>query len=334
MIHVKKVVFFDSYFFSKRVQFLESFFFLKMGSILCQKILFQKSSILWVILKKASILLIHIQLYESFFLQKKGSILWIILKKGSILRVIFQKVKGFNSWSHIFQKGSIHTLSHIYIFQKKNQLFESNFFKGSTSLSHVEKKGSILWVKSKKKKVHSIESDFWKGFNSLSQIKKKVQFFESYSHIQKKKKTKIQLLVTFKKNQFFSHIQKKVQFFDSSKKGWILWVMPRRLYSLTHTFFKKGSILRVVFFFFLKMGSILWVIYFVSKKEDQFYESYWKRDNYVTHISKKKKQFLWDIFKKGSILLIHIQLYESFFCKRRVQFFESYWKKVQFLESF
>ena len=149
----------------------------------------RKGNNLWDIFKKGSILLIHIQLYESFFLQKKGSILWIILKKkGSILRVIFQKVqfcesyfKGFNSWSHIMQKGSIHTLSHISICSKKKV----------NSLSHIFSRVQFLWV----------------------MLKRRVQFCESY----------------LKMVQFLESYFRKVQFFESSKKGWILRVIFQKV---------------------------------------------------------------------------------------------------------
>ena len=284
-------------------------------------------------------------------------------------------MKRFNSLSHIPEKE-------VQFFKscKKRSIFEKNgFFWGE------KKAGSILrviWKKvqffesNRRKKGSFFESDFWKGFNSLSHIQKGLNFwiilqkgFNSLSHI-----------VTFKKNQFFSHIQKKIQFFDSSKKGWILWVMSRRLYSLTHTFFKKGSILGVVFFF-LKMGSILWVIYFVSKKKfnslshiekgtilwlifqrkgNNFFETYSKRVqsfwfifnsmslffakegfNSLNHIE-KKVQFLESFFKKfNSVSHIFCEKFlESYFAKGINSYFESYFylfkkkKKVQLFESY
>ena len=147
------------------------------------------------------------QIFESY------SILWdIFLKQSSNFESFFfegsKKVqfyesylekKKFNSLSHVEKKGLILWV----IFFKKSILWVL-FKKGFNSLSHIEKEGSILWV------------IFTKGFNSLSQIQKR---FHSFSHIFEKRVQFLKVIFLKKRRlKSLSHVQKKVQFFESCKK--------------------------------------------------------------------------------------------------------------------
>ena len=151
----------------------------------------KKSSIFWVISKKGSIL----SILSEFFVKKK-SILKVISKK-SILWVNWKirlnhvnqmkKVQFFESCSkrvQIFdsflQKSQIcksykkvgstlqiiwekfHPLSHIEkVLLKKCSILRVICWKGFSSLSNIEK-GSILWVKLKRRVFHSVSHSFSK----------------------------------------------------------------------------------------------------------------------------------------------------------------------------
>ena len=153
----------------KRVQFFES-------------LSFKKKTILWVVIKKSSILLSY---------SKKRSILWVVLtkiiescwKKSSVLWVVFLE-KRFNS---LIQEKCINSLSHL--FKRRFQFFASysrnkvKFF-ASYSRSKVQffescKEGSILWIILKR-------INFWtyvqKKKESILWVIccKKFQFFESF----------------------------------------------------------------------------------------------------------------------------------------------------------
>ena len=163
----------------------------------------KKGSILWVIFKKKSS--IHCVIWKESIsvsrIQKISSLLWVIFSKSlerkvSVLQKvhffvakIFKKVQVFESWkkNQQFFESCKKEGSFLWIKfwnQKKKfksftwyprrvqffQFFECVFWKKNNSLSHVEKKDSILW-------------DIFKNkVNSLSHIPtKKVQLFDSFS---------------------------------------------------------------------------------------------------------------------------------------------------------
>ena len=122
------------------------------------------ASILWVMFKKGPI---HCVMFE------KSSILWVILFKKKVQ--FFESCsKRFNSLSHSFpkKKKRFNSLSHNFL---KGVQFFDLFLK-----SHIQKMGSILWVVfSKKKKVQFFESckkvvHMKERFNSLSHIEKRL----------------------------------------------------------------------------------------------------------------------------------------------------------------
>ena len=162
------------------------------------------------------------------------------------------------------------------------------------SVSHVEKKGSILWViffvfekncESRSKRVQLFDK-FSKKVNSFKK-------FNSSSHIEKVLLNKCSILrvIFWWGFNSFSHLEKKVQFCEScSKKKKVqffescFFEKTKRLNSLSHNFCsKKSIILRVV----LKIGSILWVSRF--QKRVQFFESYQKKSSIFESYPKKKE---------------------------------------------
>ena len=120
----------------------------------------------------------------------------VLLKKCSILRVIFRK--GFSSLSNI---------------SKRVQFFESNWKEGFHSVSHINRKGSILWVivfpilESYLRKGKMLRVIFFK--NSLNHIEKR---FNSLSRIQQK-------------SSIFWVIFKELNLWVVLKKGSILGVL-------------------------------------------------------------------------------------------------------------
>ena len=142
-------------------------------------------------------------------------------------------------------------------------------------------------------------------FNSSSHILIRVQFFQSYWK-------KVQIFDSFfPKKQFFRSYQKRVQLFKTYWKTLIHWVILKKFY------WKKCSILRVICWKrFSSLSNIL--------KRVQFFESNWKEGFHsVSHIN-----------KKGSIVWVISQKFNSLSRKwKKVQFLESY-KEVQFFESY
>ena len=144
----------------------------------------------------------------------------------------------FPMWLNEFFAANRKKVQCIASSKKKAQLFESNFkmfnslslnsktilwiiFKtGFNSLSHIEKKISILRVMWRK-------VQFW--------VKKKVQFFDSFNQnfnwVTFKKMGSIHWVVFEKKKEFdfLSHTQKEIQFFESYlKQDSILWVTLKK----------------------------------------------------------------------------------------------------------
>ena len=140
----------------------------------------EKNSILWVKLPKKKkfysfwvILEKEFHFFDAFFFWPKVQFFW----------VIFLCRKEFNSLSHI-QKSGFNSLSNV---EKKGSISMSHV-EEKDSMSHVEKKGSILWV----------------IFHKL-----KFQFCESCS------KT-VRIIYSFSKSQFFRSYQKRAQLFKSN----------------------------------------------------------------------------------------------------------------------
>ena len=162
----------------------------------------EKASIHWDILKK------KVQFSESSW--KGNNSLLQNPKKFHSLR-FFSFDTRFNSLSHSSRKSSILRV----IFEKiRAHFFESysrnpvQFFLSQSkkfNISHVEKKGSLLWVK---RRVQFCESfSFQKKFNSVSHVSKR---FNSLSHFLGWK-----FFVFFLRKFNFGLKQKKAQFFES-----------------------------------------------------------------------------------------------------------------------
>ena len=160
-----------------------SLFIKKKKSSILWALLSKKSSILWVIFSKGSILeghitkiytilsvklkqkkrfnpLSHIQFFESCW--KKVSVLWVVFLKqiNSLIQKMFQFFESFvwKEGSILWIKKKVQFLWVIFLDRKKKfNSLRSNKTKGSISLSHVKKEGSILYA-----------------------ILKRCQFFESY----------------------------------------------------------------------------------------------------------------------------------------------------------
>ena len=137
-----------------------------------------KSSILWFIFSKGSILESHIfeegQVFESYWKKKKtgfnslsqSSIHWDIFKKeGSILWVILKKKKKKQFFESLWEKCSILWVT----FKKKGSLLRVKLKKGSILWVIFSKNDQfILWI------IHCVKKKY-----SLSQTKKRDIFFES-----------------------------------------------------------------------------------------------------------------------------------------------------------
>ena len=169
---IQKIQFIETY--GKKVQFFESYF--------------QKGSILWVIFLKWTM----VQVYESWFkfyesmLKRRVQFLWVnVEKKGSI------------SMSHVEKR--VQYCESCWT-EWKIQFFESCWTEGFNSLSHFEKRVSILWVKLKRW-VQFSESYFSQSGSILGVIFQSVQCLE----------------LLLKKT--LNHIQEKVQFFVSQSKN-------------------------------------------------------------------------------------------------------------------
>ena len=355
----KWVRFFESY-AKKKVQFFESE--KKFNS--CWEEVHKRGSIQWVIYKEFNPLSHcwkkkRVQFFESFF---QGSILWVIFPdrinhfcESKFLQNKFYEScwkNGFNSVSHVKQKGSI-----LWVMSKKKKRFNS--------VSYIQKKSilgviftffvqNILWVIFLQKRFNSVSQNFWKVQNSFNHIEKKK--FNSVGHIQEKGSIHWDLL------------KKKVQFFESSwkrketilyfriKRSSTLWVFSfdTRFNSLSHSsrkvqFFESfltkfvlnslSHILEIRFNFSNwkegfssvseKKGSILWV--FFASKKNRFFESYSKRDSILWIILTKTFNSM--SHKKGINSMSHNSKKKRFnslsHAKKKVQFFESNWKRLQ-----
>ena len=161
--------------------------------------------------------------------------------------------KKFNPWVKL---KKVHFLEFNFLKKKKGSILEVTFKKKFNSLSHIQKKSSILGVTFQKVQL----------FESHS---KKIQFFESYTkHVQ------FFWVTTEKEFNSLSHIRKRVQIYESYKKrfslnlfstqGSILWVM-----------FLKKKVLESNF----KQGSILWDI-----KKFHNLIVFFQKINHLSHI--------------------------------------------------
>ena len=231
-----------------------------------------------------------------------------------------------NSLSHIREKRVFNSLSHI---GKKGSI-----------LWGVLKKSSILWVIVKKVSMLRVFCFFQK--NHWITFKEKVQFFELnfkissfvWIKMQNKKKSSI-LWVTFnKKIQFIWVISKKVQFFESYikrfnylshfEKKWVLEVIRKKFNSMIHN--QKKAIFWVIF-----KEQYLWVLLkkgfnsesLITRKTSSILRVIVRKGwNSSSNVQKKRFIFLSHIWKKKTVLSV-------IFWK----IFESYPKKDQFLES-
>ena len=167
----------------KRVQFFESYWknssshIEKKSSVLCI-VFFGESSILWVVFfnKNSKIQFFDScsKKFNSLSHAQEISILWVFLKKKSILRVMLKKVQFIESCS---KKGSI-----LWVIQEKRFNSLTQFLKKRVSFffekKNTEKMGSILWVILQKEEgFYSFSHAQKKQFFELNS--KKVQFFES-----------------------------------------------------------------------------------------------------------------------------------------------------------
>ena len=279
------------------------------------------------------------QFNESF---KKSSILWAFFPKVQSFESLLKKkkTKGFNSLSQFSRQDQSFLWVKIFVKQilwvmlkKWVQFCESCQKKGFNSVSHVKKKGSILWVIFKKnqflesfllfflfktffesfffflkkKRFNSVSHNFWKVQNSFNHIEKK---FNSVGHIQEKGSIHWDLL------------KKKVQFFESSWK-------------------RKETIL----YFRIKRSSTLWVFSFDtrfnslshSSRKVQFFESFLTKFvlNSLSHILEirfnffiLKRRVLFCEWKEGfnSVSLFRFKKkFDSLsHTQKEIQFFESY----------
>ena len=341
------------YFFSKH-SVSHFFFFAKKGSIQWV-IIFEKFRILSIILKKVQFCgsysrkrfnsLRHIEkkfnsssqvekennsLLQNkkfhslrLFFWHKVQFLWVILLEKVQFFETFLRKFGLNSLSHILEirfnffcqsKKKFNSLSHV----GKQERFNSS--------RHIEKRGSLLWVK---RRVQFCESFSLQEKFDWVILKKR---FNSLSHIEKKK---LNSEANKKKVQFFASHEKKVSILCVifKEKGFNP-LNQRKISSLRNIFFQKN----IQFFeSFLSKKSILWVIFekkssfpWVIWKKVQFWESY------------KKSSILWVISEKKQLNPLsrigEFQFFESYSKKKnqcrkkvifkKVQFSELYWKKI------
>ena len=160
-----------------------------------------KSSILWFIFSKGSILESHI-----FW---RGSSLWVILKKKKnrvqFSESIYKRVQFIETYS----KKRVQFFESYWKKKKKKQFFESLWEKCSILWVTFKKKGSILRVKLKKGSI------LWVIFS------KNDQFILWVIHCVKKKYS---LSQTEKETFSLSHVEKKCSIFDP-----IVWVILKKV---------------------------------------------------------------------------------------------------------
>ena len=215
-------------------------------------------------------------LFESHIFKKVPffeTVFFFFLKKNHSLHHFLRK---FNSLSHNF-------LERVQCFD----YFSDKNFQFLSRIPKKKKKGSILWVKFKKRSFKSL-SNFSRRFNSPSLFKQSFQFFASCS-----KKKRIQFFASYSKTKdsilCVVFKEKRVQFFASysKKKGW-------------------NSLRRI-----WKKSWILWLIL----KKNQLFES-WKNNSL--------SNFQWVILENTNSLTDTKQKFNSLsHIWRKVQFFES-----------
>ena len=387
----KKVGFFESYFFLKKNSIL--WVVSEKSSILWVVLL--KSSIRWVMWKKRFNSFNHIgKRFNSVgHIQEKGSIHWDILKKkfnsssqvektkqfftsesknfhslrllltqGSILWVILlEKVQFFES---ILRKLGLNSLSpfleirfNFWVNQKKkiNSLSHVGKQWRFNSSRHIEKKGSLLWVKGR---VQFCESCWKEGFTSVSDKKSSILwvFFVSKNSI---------LWVMSRKGSILwvIFLKKEVQFCEScKKKSSILWVILKSQF--VWVFLRRAFFPKVEFFeSYSKRGSILWVILQKEEgstlKKKHFFELHSKKVQFFESIEKNNSNWE-EVHKRGSNSMSRLQRVQSFesllkkkgsilwvifpdrinhFCEsnfffEKIQLFESFFFRFHFFESY
>ena len=154
---------------------------------------------------------------------KKGPIICVILERGLNSACHTEKIQFFGSYRkkvQFFLSKLKNKVQFLESFQEFNSLshLEKIYWKMINFLSHILKKGSILWVISKKKGSILWVIFFKKG--SLSHIKKKKSV--SLGHIEKK----VQLLESYwKRFNYLSHFE---------NKSWELGVIQKKFNSLSH----------------------------------------------------------------------------------------------------
>ena len=349
-----------------------------------------KNSILWVFFQNKA------QLFES---DEKSSILWVMFKKGSNIWLIF--TKKVNSSGHI-KKGSIlQVMLKIFILWvimkkffwkkcsilrvkcwkwfsslsnilKRVQFFESNWIEGFHSVSHIHRKGSILWVIVFQKESYFLKrvkclescfvkkifvstwknSNFWvsekkgsicwvgfnKEFNSSSLIRKKE--FNSFESYQKKEFNSLSHIRKKEFNSFSNFFSKNIQFCESnSKKKSILWVIISKN-SILWVIFRKSSILWVKFNKSSFLGVKFWnrvhfLESYLNKKSDSLRHIQQKRFQFYASYSRKKSSILWSYSKKKGWILWVVFKKKKFNSGSRKNFSWSHiWKRVQFFSTF
>ena len=223
----------------------------------------KKTKSLSHVIKKGSIL--RVKFSSLYRISGKSSILWVVfLTKTQKIQFFDSCSRNFNSLSHFFKKKKkFRSSSHaqkIQLFElrskkvqffesykKKVQFFESFFWKrvqffdffwkkchiknGFDSLSHIQKKSSILWVMLQKEE-GSILLVTLKTFNSLSYIQRR---FNPLSHCWKKKKNKrVQFFESFFQTGSIISVS---QHFCKKKN---LWVMLKKWVQFCKSCQKKG----------------------------------------------------------------------------------------------
>ena len=183
----------------------------------------QKSSILWAVSRKSSMMWINLKLRLNYLIHiERSSNLLVMFKKVSSIFWVCSKKKS-NSLRHI-EKG-FNSLSHIV---KCVQYFQLSFLKEKwfNSSSHVQKVSSILWVMLKVRVQFlwvMLKKKGWilwvmlkkKGWILWVKLNRRVLFFEScwtegfFSLSLIRKKGSIQWMIVFEKFKSWSQNKKK-----------------------------------------------------------------------------------------------------------------------------
>ena len=225
-----------------------------------------------------------------------------IRKRYNSLKCIQKKVQVFelnsnkNEFNSLSQIKKFNSLSHSKISSIIWVILKEKF----SSLSHVQKKKSILWVliSKKKKRCNSLSHIFEKK-NQFQSHRKKFRIFEPQFLFLKKS-----LWVMFKKKMFnsLSRVPKKKRF------NFLSHIKKKRFNSLSHITTKFNYLSRIkkvqFFEFFVSSKIFLKKNLVFQKKKVQFFESYWQTVfNSLSHLC-----------EKGSILCVIFKKKVSFLC--------------------